>query len=79
MRAADKSEADAVRRWLLMVRQFKAVAAKHQVAADAVLLNGLDSRMKDISDLRDVTDNLDGLMALPGYSGPLADMNSHKK
>ena len=48
-------------------------------ANDSALLNGLDARMKDIEDLRDVTDNLEGLLSVPVYQGPLADMNSHKK
>ena len=77
-RAADRSEAEAVKRWLFLVRQFKAVASK-LYANDSALLNGLDARMKDIEDLRDVSDNLEGLLSVPGYMGPLADMNSHKK
>lgn len=77
-RATDRSDAEAVKRWLLLVRQFKAVASRAH-SAESVLLNGLDARMKDIEDLRDVTDNLEGLLAVPGYTGPLADMNSHKK
>lgn len=48
-------------------------------ANDSQLLNGLDARMKDIEDLRDVNDNLEALLSVPGYQGPLADMNSHKK
>ena len=77
-RAADRSEAEAVKRWLFLVRQFKAVASK-LYANDSQLLNGLDARMKDIEDLRDVNDNLEALLSVPGYQGPLADMNAHKK
>lgn len=76
--AAGRTDAEAVKRWLVLVRQFKAVASKAH-SAESVLLTGLDARMKDIEDLRDVTDNLEGLLAVPGYSGSLADMNSHKK
>lgn len=78
IRGVDRSEAEAVKRWLLLVRQFKAVASKLQ-SVDSVLLNGLDARMKDIENLRDVQDNLEGLFAVPAYSGPLADMTAHKK
>jgi hypothetical protein len=46
---------------------------------EGVLLNGLDARMKDIESLRDVHDNLEGLLAVPTYDGPLADMTGHKK
>jgi len=77
-RAADRSEAEAVKRWIFLVRQFKAVASK-LYANDSQLLNGLDARMKDIEDLRDVNDNLEALLSVPGYQGPLADMNAHKK
>jgi hypothetical protein len=74
----DRSDVEAVKRWLLLVRQFKAVASKLPTI-DPVLLNGLDARMKDIESLRDVQDNPDSLLAVPSYAGPLADMNSHKK
>lgn len=60
------------------MRQFKAVASR-LAPADGVLLNGLDARMKDIESLRDVHDNLEGLMSMPSYGGALADMNTHKK
>ena len=79
-RPSERSDSDAVKRWLILVRQFKAVASKHNSEGrEGVLLNGLDARMKDIDDLRDVTDNLEGLLSVPSYSGPLADMNTHKK
>jgi hypothetical protein len=58
--------------------QFKAVASKLP-GVEGVLLNGLDARMKDIESLRDVHDNLEGLLAVPTYDGPLADMTGHKK
>lgn len=74
----DRSDVEAIRRWLLLVRQFKAVASKLP-GVDSVLLNGLDARMKDIESLRDVHDNLEGLLAVPSYSGPLADMVAQKK
>jgi hypothetical protein len=60
------------------VLQFKAVASKLP-GVEGVLLNGLDARMKDIESLRDVHDNLEGLLAVPTYDGPLADMTGHKK
>jgi hypothetical protein len=61
-----------------LVLQFKAVASKLP-GVEGVLLNGLDARMKDIESLRDVHDNLEGLLAVPTYDGPLADMTGHKK
>lgn len=77
-RGIDRAEVEAIKRWLLLVRQFKAVASKLP-AVDSVMLNGLDARMKDIESLRDVHDNLEGLLAVPAYAGPLADMNGHKR